>query len=75
MRYHRLTVELIEGAGKAARELGHSYVGCVHLLLAMMQQRAGGYHPYGSYNASTQCDPCSAYLCLSCLTPWGGMCC
>ena len=43
--------------------------------LAMMQQRAGGYHPYGSYNTSTQCDPCSAYLCFSCLTPWGGMCC
>ena len=41
---------------------------------AMMQQR-GGYHPYGTYNTSTQIDPCSAYLCLSCLTPWGGMCC
>ena len=42
---------------------------------AMMQQRGGGYHPYGTYNTSTQIDPCSAYLCLSCLTPWGGMCC
>ena len=43
--------------------------------LAMMQQRAGGYRPYGSYNTSAQCDPCSSYLCFSCLTPWGGMCC
>ncbi|MDY3905499.1 MAG: DnaJ domain-containing protein [Lawsonibacter sp.] len=42
--------------------------------LAMMQQR-GGYRPAGSYDSSTQCDPCSAYLCCSCLTPWGGMCC
>ena len=42
--------------------------------LAVMQQR-GGYHPYNNYNSATECDPCSAYLCLSCLTPWGGMCC
>ena len=42
--------------------------------LAMMQQR-GGYRPAGSYDSSAQCDPCSAYLCCSCLTPWGGMCC
>ena len=42
--------------------------------LAMMQQR-GGYHPYNNYSSATECDPCSAYLCLSCLTPWGGMCC
>lgn len=43
--------------------------------LAMMQQRGSGYHPYGSYSSSTQLDPCSTYLCISCLTPWGGMCC
>jgi len=43
--------------------------------LAMMQQRGGGYRPAGSYGSSTQCDPCSAYMCFSCLTPWGGMCC
>lgn len=43
--------------------------------LAMMQQRGGGYRPYGTYTTSNECDPCSAYLCLSCLTPWGGMCC
>ena len=42
--------------------------------LAVMQQR-GGYHPYNNYGSATECDPCSAYLCLSCLTPWGGMCC
>lgn len=42
--------------------------------LAVMQQR-GGYRPYNNYSSATECDPCSAYLCLSCLTPWGGMCC
>ena len=42
--------------------------------LNMMQQRSGGYRPNG-YSSSAQCDPCSAYLCFSCLTPWGGMCC
>jgi len=43
--------------------------------LSMMQQRNTGYNPYGTYHTSAGCDPCSAYLCLSCLTPWGGMCC
>lgn len=43
--------------------------------LAVMQRgSAGGYRPSG-YSSSGQCDPCSAYLCCSCLTPWGGMCC
>ena len=42
--------------------------------LAMMQRgNMGGYRPAG-YSAA-QCDPCSAYLCISCLTPWGGPCC
>ena len=31
----------------------------------------GGYRPMG-YSSSTQCDPCTAYVCCSCLTPWGG---
>ena len=43
--------------------------------LNMMQQRGGGYRPYQTYSSTNECDPCSAYLCLSCLTPWGGMCC
>lgn len=43
--------------------------------LSMMQQRSAGYRPYNNYSSTTQCDPCSAYLCLSCMTPWGGMCC
>ena len=43
--------------------------------LNMMQQRGGGYNPYNQYGSTTECDPCSTYLCLSCLTPWGGMCC
>jgi len=41
--------------------------------LAMMQQRGGVYRPAGYSSAG--CDPCSAYLCISCLTPWGGPCC
>lgn len=43
--------------------------------LNMMQQRGGGYSPYNNYSSTTECDPCSTYLCLSCMTPWGGMCC
>lgn len=43
--------------------------------LAMMQQRSAGYRPYNSHSSTTECDPCSTYLCLSCMTPWGGMCC
>ena len=44
--------------------------------LTMMQQQGNGYNPFGTtYHSSNQCDPCEAYLCLSCLTPWGGMCC
>jgi len=42
--------------------------------LAMIQRGAGGYRPAG-YGRSTDCDPCSTYLCISCLTPWGGPCC
>ena len=43
--------------------------------LYMMQQRGTVYSPFGNYHSTNQCDPCEAYLCLSCLTPWGGMCC
>lgn len=43
--------------------------------LSMMQQRNAGYHPYNNYTSAAECDPCSTYLCISCLTPWGGMCC
>ncbi len=42
--------------------------------LAMMQRGASGYRPAG-YGRSADCDPCSTYLCISCLTPWGGPCC
>ena len=35
MRYHMLTAELVRKAGRKARELGHSYVGSIHLLLAL----------------------------------------
>lgn len=38
MRYHLLTRELIRDSGEKARQLGHSYVGSVHLLLAMFDQ-------------------------------------
>ena len=39
MRYHMLTAEIIRRSGKKARQLGHSYVGSVHLLLAMAEQQ------------------------------------
>ncbi len=43
-------------------------------LSAIQQRRV--YNPYGyGGQSSAGCDPCSAYLCLSCLTPWGGPCC
>ena len=35
MRYHMLTAEVVQKAGGKARELGHSYVGSAHLLLAL----------------------------------------
>ena len=38
MRYNTGALELIAAAGKRAREMGHSYVGSAHLLLAMMEQ-------------------------------------
>ena len=41
MRYELESLELIHTAHAKARELGHSYVGSVHLLLAMLAQRGG----------------------------------
>ena len=38
MRYHTLTQELIQRSGAKARELGHSYVGSVHILLALCRE-------------------------------------
>ena len=38
MRYHTQTQELIRQAARKARELGHSYVGSAHLLLALAEQ-------------------------------------
>ena len=39
----------------------------------MQRGSAGGSRPAGYSSAG--CDPCTAYLCCSCLTPWGGPCC
>jgi len=39
LRYEQISVELIRSAYRKAGELGHSYVGSVHLLLAMMTYR------------------------------------
>ncbi|MBR4291014.1 MAG: ATP-dependent Clp protease ATP-binding subunit [Oscillospiraceae bacterium] len=36
MRYEQESLELLNAAGKKAREMGHSYVGSIHLLLAML---------------------------------------
>lgn len=41
---------------------------------AMMEQGGFSYRPAG-YQTTGGCDPCSTYLCISCLTPWGGPCC
>ena len=41
MRYHTLTADLIHSAARKARGLGHSYVGSVHLLLAMAWEPGG----------------------------------
>lgn len=41
--------------------------------MTMMQQGGAGYRPAGY--SSTGCDPCTAYLCFSLCTPWGGPCC
>ena len=38
MRYHVQTNELILSSGEKARSLGHSYVGSIHLLLALLEQ-------------------------------------
>ena len=35
VRYHMLTAELLQKAGQTARAMGHSYVGSIHLLLAL----------------------------------------
>ena len=37
MRYHTMTSELIRTSGEKARLLGHSFVGSVHLLLALLE--------------------------------------
>lgn len=42
--------------------------------LGMIQQGGVRYRP-GGYTSSTGCDPCTTYMCISCLTPWGGPCC
>ena len=38
MRYHEQTLELLRLAARKARDLGHSYVGSAHLLLALSVQ-------------------------------------
>lgn len=44
---------------------------------AMMSQGGVSYRPtgYGTSGSSSCDDCCSTYLCISCLTPWGGPCC
>ena len=41
MRYETASLELIRTAGQKAREMGHSYVGSAHLLLALAQDKQG----------------------------------
>lgn len=43
---------------------------------AMMSRGGVSYRPSGYMENSGGCDDClSTYLCISCLTPWGGPCC
>ena len=44
VRYHALTVELIQTAAQKARSLGHSYVGSEHLLLAISNYISFSYN-------------------------------
>ena len=53
MRYHALTVELIQRAGEKARALGHSYVGSAHLLAALAETPGGA----GQFLRSLGLDP------------------
>ena len=41
MRYHTLTTDMIQLAGRKAKQYGHSYVGSAHLLLAMTRIPGG----------------------------------
>ena len=41
MRYHMQTEMLLRRSAGKARSLGHSYVGSVHLLLAMAEESGG----------------------------------
>ena len=54
MRYHVLTSELIRTAGHKARLFGHSYVGSVHLLTALVELPSGT----GQFLRSMGLDPC-----------------
>ena len=38
MRYHMLTADLIQRSGSKAREMGHSYVDSLHILLALIRE-------------------------------------
>ena len=40
MRYEPESLELIQTAARKAKELGHSYVGSIHLLLALLMHRS-----------------------------------
>ena len=41
MRYHSSMESLIQTAARKARDLGHSYVGSAHLLLALTSEAGG----------------------------------
>ena len=42
---------------------------------ATMNRGGYAYRPEGYQSSDTCSDCCQTYLCLSCLTPWGGPCC
>ena len=54
MRYHMLTAEIIQSAGRKARQFGHSYVGSAHILTAICEQRGAA----GQLLRSLGMEPC-----------------
>ena len=41
MRYHMLTTEMLQRSAHLARDMGHSYVGSTHMLLAIAREAGG----------------------------------
>lgn len=65
VRYGQMTAEMIRFAGEKARNFGHSYVGSIHLLLALLEARGAA----GTLLRSQGMDPALTQRLVSLL--WG----